>query len=31
MKQLENIVGTSRFFTKSEPAPVEISEETDRL
>src|SRR6267142_1725962 len=31
MKQLENIVGSSRFFTKSEPAPVEISEETDRL
>ena len=31
MKQLENIVASSRFFTKSEPAPVEISEETDRL
>jgi hypothetical protein len=31
MKQLENIVGSSRFFTKSEPAPVEIDEETDRL
>ena len=31
MKQLENIVGSSQFFTKSEPAPVEISEETDRL
>jgi hypothetical protein len=31
MKQLENVVGSSRFFTKSVPALVEISEEADRL
>jgi hypothetical protein len=31
MKQLENIVASSRVFTRSVPAPVEISKQTDRL
>jgi hypothetical protein len=31
MKQLESIVTSSRVFTKSAPAPVEISEQTNRL
>jgi len=31
MKQLENVVASSRVFTKSVPPPVEISKQTDRL
>jgi hypothetical protein len=31
MKQLENIVASSRVFTKSTPPPIDISKQTDRL
>ena len=31
MKQLENIVASSRVFTKSTAPPIEVSKETDRL
>lgn len=31
MKQLENVVASSRVFTKSVPTPIEISEKADRL